>query len=453
MRNPYQSGCVLQQDTLAAVKGYADPGAKVTLKPSWGKAKYTATADAEGLWTAYVRTPKASYTNYSISVKSGKESILLEDVLIGEVWIAGGQSNMEMPLAGWGVVYDVMDVIMAPSAPDKVRIFMGDRTMKHEPQTYTDGWWFRSTAAERAPMSATAYFFATKLNEVLDVPVGMVVECVGGTRVEGWLPKDICAEYGEPTDPEVVDAIHFMGRPYVFFNGMINPVAGYTARGFIWYQGCSNVGYPAGQYVDHFGRMARVWRDLWNDAQNRMPFYFVQIAPFEYGNWQYEKAPALRADQWRAGKEIPNCGCICTNDLVGEECRHDIHPRNKKAFGDRLAMMALNRNYGFKWLPADAAEAVGMRRADWPHEVIVEISNNDGGLDNVWDIQGLEIAGEDGVFYPVKAGDFRDDGLLHLWSEEVEHPVTLRYCWHDFAPGNLRTRIGRPVAPFCISIK
>ena len=144
---------------------------------------------------------------------------------------------------------------------------------------------------------------------------------------------------------------------------------------------------------------------------------------------------------------------VCTNDTVGEDCRYDIHPRNKKPVGDRLAYLALNRQYGLKNICCNYAEAVAIQ-SPGDHQIEALIDNADCGLVNLDRIQGLEVAGEDGVFYPVKAATFNvwESRWLRVWSDEVERPVTLRYCWGDFVPGNLRTVFGQALAPFSLTV-
>lgn len=452
-RNPYNQGMVLQQNSSAAFKGFADAGAKVTVIPSWSKRKYTAIADSDGLWSVNLDTPSGGYQKYEISVKSGKDSYLVSDVLVGEVWFSSGQSNMEMPMAGWAVVRDVYEYVCGPRDDDRIRVFMGKLSQSFEPCSYTDGWWFKANAAEIPNMSAVSYFFARKLNEVLDVPVGVVCEAYGGTRVQAWIPQELLSTFEAVPSRSDIEASHHMSRPYMNYNAMIVPCIGYTVKGFLWYQGCSNVASGPESYKTLLTAMVDRWRHDWNDLNCDLPFYIVELAPYEYSyEWETGKAAAFRQGQWECAASIPNSAIVCTNDTVGEECRHDIHPANKKPVGDRLALLALNRQYGYSGLYCYPAVATAAR-FDFDHQVVLDISNGAGGLTNTDSIINMEVAGEDGVFYPVKAGCFSpESNTFAIWSDEVAKPVTVRYGWGDFAPGNVRTRFGEPLAPFNLSV-
>lgn len=459
LRQPCSDGMVLQQQTLAKVWGKADPGSKVTVVPSWDRKKYTAQADADGFWELAVQTPAASYEPRTLTVKSGSEQLVIRDVLIGEVWLASGQSNMEMPIRGFSAcpVEGMADVVAAAPLRDRVRMFKVPRTRSYEPVAEVEGEWWRADASTVAEMSATAFFFARKVNEVTDIPVGIIFSAFGGSMVESWLPEEVVKTYPDiASDRASIEALQAdYLSPYMMYNAMICPVKGYTIRGIIWYQGCSNVG-KHDSYAGRLARMVEIWRADWNDTDARLPFYEVEIAPYVYGGDGFDGA-RLRLSQHQAAKQIPNAGIVVTNDLVYPFEWDQIHPAQKRQVGERLAYLALHRDYGYERVACCSPEAVRATRmagGPWaqPGAVTVELTDCPDGMDRWRGIEGLEIAGEDGVFHPVEeARAF--GGRLMVRSEAVPEPRTVRYGWGDFRPGNLHSVAGLPLAPFELTVE
>ncbi len=455
---PCSDSMVLQQNTDALVWGHGDAGKTVTVKTSWDGGTYTAKVASDGVWRVYVKTPAASYNHYEIVARCGRETFTIHDVLVGEVWIASGQSNMEMPISGfYNCPVENSNYHLAnPAGGDRVRMFTVCIDQPDEPAAdvaKTRGW-EKATVGGIAEMSATAYFFAEQLTRSLDVPVGIVALPRGGARVEGWLPKATVEKFGEDCSPEAVAARHEMSRPFQMYNGMQQPVKGYTARGFIWYQGCSNVGED-GVFVTRMAELVRQWREDWGDKDNGMPFYQVEIAPYNYGGGSQAKSPALRAAQHEAAKVIPNSGIVCTNDLVYPYEWYNIHPCQKQPVGQRLAYLALNRDYGFGTIACNSPEAVSIaRNAEDTSMLLVWFSNCPNGIDREQGVEGLEVAGADGVFHPVTSVymDWKESNL-QIKCEAVEHPVTVRYGWGDFRPGNLHNSEGLPFVPFCLNVE
>ena len=457
MSNLCTDGMVLQQKTQAVVWGTATPGAQVTVTPSWNGNSYKGKADAHGRWTVKVETPAASYRSYSMTVKGDGSSIRINDVLVGEVWFASGQSNMEMPMRGFYncPVENALDYISAPAATEKIRMFTVPIKQSYEPLTEVDGKWMGAESATIPDMSATAFFFAHKLNETLDVPVGIVSCAYGGARVESWTPKEILETYpDEDLSREAIEAQTHYVRPYLAYNAMLNPVKGYTVKGFIWYQGCSNVGKHE-QFVERMNNMVLHWRELWGDTDNQLPFYMVEIAPYRYKPaTDVSYASYLRDAQHEAAATIPNCGIVVTNDLVESYEMDNIHPAKKKEVGDRLAFLALNRNYGHSRVACDSPEAVRCYRMQNSNELAVELTNTPNGLSRWMEIEGLEVAGSEGIFYPVTYAYFEwEPKVLRIRSEFVHDPCEVRYGWGDFNPGNLKSTEGLPVAPFWVKLE
>ena len=453
----FSDGMVLQQNTDAKIWGKADPGSQISVTTSWNGATYRAKTDNEGNWIIYAATPEASYKPYTVTIKGNGQTIRINDVLIGEVWFASGQSNMEMPMRGFFncPVENALEYVSAPAATEKIRMFTVPVKQSYEPLDQVEGEWKGAESQTIPDMSATAFFFAHELNEMLDIPVGIVSCAYGGARIESWLPQGILETYpDEDLSKDRIESMVHYHRPYLAYNAMLNPTKGYTAKGFIWYQGCSNVGKHE-QFVERMSTLVNHWRECWDDSEANMPFYMVELAP--YRNKPVTATPyyaLLREVQHKAAKEIPNCGVIVTNDLVEAYEQDNIHPAKKKEVGERLAFMALNRNYGFHRIPCDSPEAVRCYRLPNSCELAIELTNSENGLSRWQEIRGLEVCGSEGVFYRVTYAYFEwEPKVLRIRSEFVHDPCEVRYGWGDFKPGNLKNTEGLPVAPFRIKVE
>lgn len=453
----HSNGMVLQQNAEAKIWGTSSPAAQVTVTPSWNGKAYRCKADSDGNWCVSVATPAGSYKTYSMTVKGDGETIRIKDILVGEVWLASGQSNMEMPMRGFYncPVEDAAEFIAAAPATERVRMITVPVRQSYEPLNDFEGSWKGAESATIPDMSATAYFFARKLNAVLDIPVGVVSFAYGGARVESWLPKEILQGYpDEDLSREAIEAQTHYVRPYLAYNAMLCPIKGYTAKGFIWYQGCSNVGKHE-QFPERMTTLINHWRECWQDAQAQMPFYMVEIAPFRYKSRdQVSYASYLRQAQHEVAATVPNCGIVVTNDLVESYEKDNIHPAKKRQVGERLAYWALNRNYGFSRVACESPRAVKCTPMSNGAEICIELTNCHNGLNRWMEIEGLEVAGNEGVFYPVTYAYFEwDPKVLRVRSEFVHDPCEVRYGWGDFNPGNLKNIEGMPVAPFWIKLK
>ena len=397
---------VLQQNAEVRLWGWAEPHAAVKVETSWG-AGAAVKSDADGRWAVSVRTPAGSYEPQRITFASG-DRVTFDRVLIGEVWFAGGQSNMEMPLGGfWQCpVTDANEIIARAGAKSgKLHYVKIPHAAAYTPQDRTAGSWTPCTTATAAKFTAAGYFFAEMLNDVLGVPVGIIDCSWGGSRVESWMSREVLSGYSDiDLTEEGISRVAQHLRPMVMYNAMLRPVAGYTVRGFLWYQGESN----AGRYMDYAARlfdMVSLWRGLW--GRDDLPFYYVEIAPFEYGNG---KSPYLREAQCRAQELIPNSGMICTNDLVEPYEFCNVHPKNKRDVGYRLAFMALNKTYGMKEIACQSPQYESMEIRDGPCQVQVYGSGfqPDGRHPRIRDLrrrQGI-LSGRCGRRKPVRSGRF-----------------------------------------------
>lgn len=439
---------VLQQNANARIFGTADPGSTVTVTPSWDSKTYTTTTDRTGEWSLAVRTPAGSFTPYTITISDG-DPLTVSNVLVGEVWLASGQSNMQMPLKGFPGCctlggYD--EIASASDEAGKVRFFTVPLTQSYTPLDTVAASWTVPSPETSPDYSALAWHFAKRMTDVLNVPVGIVSAAYGGAKVESWTPRDMLEKYPDVSlDPKDIEPMVHYHRPMLMYNAMFNPIKNYTYNGIIWYQGCSNVAtYKT--YAERLAAMVERWR---NDiAIGDIPFYAVEIAPYEYGDPSEKgKAPLLREAQWKAIEMIPNSGMISINDLVEPYERFNIHPANKEAVGKRLCDLALNKTYGKKQFPVRSPRYKSHRFKDgaaW-----VAIDSPDEGICRNYMIEGLEVAGPDRVFHPA------DSVWLHwqtnelvVSSKDVATPVAVRYCWRDFLPGNLHAANYLPLIPF-----
>jgi len=465
---------VLQQLSKPVVWGHATPGSKIYVKTDWDFASYVAETDSTGVWRVNVSTPEASYRNYTISLVGDGSSIVIKDVLIGEVWIAAGQSNMEMPMRGWTniPVENALDYLSAAPMHDKVRMFTVGITPSYTPlnDVAESAGWQKADASTIPDMSATAFFYALKLNSALDVPVGIVTIARGATRVEAWIPKEQIRKYSNEKWEENDVNIKSPWAPYTSYNGIMWPVHGYTAKGFIWYQGCSNV-HADSTYAQRLEDMVAIWRRDWGDTECKMPFYTVEIAPcIELGFYSGD-AQLLRRAQLSAARNIPNCDIVCTNDLVYDYEINNIHPCQKKAVGDRLAFFALHNNYGFSRLACKSPEAVkayvekiekgkSAAKAENPGNadnadsvLCIEFRNCEKGVNRYVGITALELCYINGDIVPVSQIDFKHGGKMIIKCNKPEEVKCVRYGWGDFVPGNLKSVEGLPFFPFELPIE
>lgn len=437
---------VLQQQSSAKLWGKAKAGATVTITPSWSGKKIKVKADKDGNWIASVQTPEASYTEHSIVISDGEE-LKISNILVGEVWFCGGQSNMEMPLNGfWHCPIEGSNEEIATAGRRKgIRLVKIPKTGTLSPSETVEGKWQESNPQTARLFSATAWYFARMLNEALDVPVGLLSCNWGGTRVESWLPEEIVRGYSDiDYDTECCKKEKTWwhhSNVTIMYNGMYYPIRNYTVRGFIWYQGESNVGKHE-TYADRFKTLVNIWRE---NQGCESPVYFVELAPWLYGG-DGTSGARFREMQHRLAEEIPNSGVICTNDLVYPDEDTQIHPRNKKDIGNRLAFLALNRTYGQNGIECRYPVYKSMKVNGDTVEVFFD--NAEDGFSPWKGLEGFEVAGEDRVFHKAEARVKTSQKSVLVRSDKVAVPVAVRYCFRDFQIGNLRSGRDLPVMPF-----
>jgi len=444
---------VLQQQTDARIWGTAEAGATVSAKASWLAQAVETKADKNGQWQLLLKTPAAEKREHQIVLsENGRQQLTLSRVLIGEVWFASGQSNMEMPLEGfWNCPVNGNNEAIATAAEHPwVRVAPIKQNGQTKPVETCPGKWQVPSPATAAHFSATGWYFAQMLQRVLDVPVGVIACAWGGSKVEGWTPEEIVKTYSD-VDIEKEQREGWNGSwwhyytPVIMYNGMLHPLRHYTIRGFLWYQGESNVGKEQ-TYPERLKTMADVWRREFGGTAQSLPFYLVEIAPWGgYGN-EWLSAPLFRECQHRAASIIENSGIICTNDLVQPYEVNQIHPAEKREVGNRLAYLALNRTYGMKDIVCDSPEYDRMEVHGDSIEVFFKYAEQ--GLSPWQDIRGFELAGADGQFHEATAVLNESHKSVFVTAPGVKAPTAVRYGFKAFLPGNLKSIRNLPVVPF-----
>lgn len=430
---------VLQQQTNAAIWGNASAGATVTVKTSWNGKSHTVKAGADGKWKTKVQTPAAGGP-YTITISDGKP-LVIRNVMIGEVWVCSGQSNMEMPMKGYrNQPVTGSNEYIATSSNEQIRLITVPRLASMSPLDDFNGSWKLCEPENVAEFSATAYFFGLMLNKTLKVPVGLICTSWGGTRIEPWMSEDGLKDFDWVKLPDKSSVPEKLSQqtPTVLFNAMINPIAGYGIRGAIWYQGEANRNEPV-QYRKLMPGLALNWRNVWGVGD--FPMYYVQIAPYDNGPTGLNSA-FLREAQLKASTAIPNFGMACIMDTGEKDC---IHPANKKAAGDRLAYQALVKTYGKKGFACDGPVLKDMRTEG--NMVFLTFDNAPNGLTSFGkELSCFEVAGANKRFYPAKA--FITNAGITLFSPSVPQPVAVRYAFRDFIVGDLFNTEGIPASSF-----
>jgi sialate O-acetylesterase len=427
-------GMVLQQHAHARLWGWSDPTEKIFVTTSWDGHTDSTLGTRDGNWQLAVATPAAGGP-YTITIR-GHNTIQLKDVLVGEVWVCSGQSNMEM-CETWGLP-DVK-AELPTCANDHIRFFNIPKTTAEQPQDDCKASWASCDSNTLKRFSAAGYFFGKKLQEQLGVPIGLIQAAWGGTAAEVWTPAGVVDSDAvlRAAEAKQTPANWWPYLPGYCYNGMIAPLTKYAIAGVIWYQGESNA-KAAGSYAQLLDTMIGSWRKAWDKD---LPFYFVQIAPFHYS--ATEDAALLREQQDEAAKK-ENTGMVVINDLVTDTM--DIHPKDKHDVGYRLANWALARTYDRSGIhyKSPAFRALEIKGA----KAIVTVEDAPGGLTTLHGaaVTGVLIAGADKVFYPAEVKI--DGGELIVSSPEVKQPVAVRYNYTSAGLATIMGRDGLPLAPF-----
>ncbi len=469
------SNMVLQREMPINVWGWADPDEEVTV--SIGDNQASTKADAGGEWRVQLK-PIASADTVEMTVK-GKNTIQLKNILVGEVWVGSGQSNMQ-----WSVkqANDPEKEIAEAKFP-KIRLFLVPLVPSGTPAQHVNAQWVECSPETVPNFSAVLYFFGRHLHKELNVPLGLIATSWGGTRIEPWIPpvgyesepeltsqleqvRSVNARYNQqlltqvkllktwlaaaeaagesgkqlPNFPTVPNhPLNSNGAPTGLYNGMIHPLVPFSARGAIWYQGESNNGMGM-QYHTLMKGLIAGWRKVWNNPD--LAFYYVQLAPYKYGAANETNLAGIWEAQ-AATLSVPHTGMAVTTDIgaVG-----DIHPRNKQEVGRRLALWALAHDYGKKDLvysgPLYDSHAVEL------DQVRIKFKHSAGGLKSLdgKPLTWFTVAGEDKKFVPAQAQI--DGETVVVSSAKVLSPTAVRFGFNQIAEPNLANKAGLPASPF-----
>lgn len=443
---------VLQRELPVPIWGWAEPGESVTVT-FLDQVQHTK-ADAIGHWEITLAPLATNSAPETLTIR-GKNELQFSDVLVGEVWLCSGQSNMEKPFGSrrGQKPTENSDAEIAAAAHPNLRLFQVPHSGRAEPNDRSLQWQRCSPESLAAThFSAVAYVFGSELLAALDVPVGVIHASFGGTRIEAWLPPAVIAARPELREIEHLryDAWVPGVQPTELFLSMVAPAAPYALRGFLWYQGETNcMAADCGPaYTAKLRALIASWRAAWGRAD--APFYFAQVAPFDYSQWTTfaalltpEALPSLWEAQARALAE-PHTGLVVLTDLVSD--LHDIHPPRKRPIGERFARLALAETYGQANLIAQGPEFVAASpRAGGEFELRFAHAHGLRSRDG-HPLDHFALAGADRVFHPAQA-KIEGDRVV-LTSPAVSEPVAARFAWHETATPNLVNAAGLPAVPF-----
>jgi sialate O-acetylesterase len=424
---------VLQRNSETKLWGWSNPGERIIITVSWNNRTDTVTANGEAKWSINVKTPEAGGP-YSITFQADNK-IVLNNILIGEVWVCSGQSNME-----WSSLNGLkeMDAELPKSANSSIRLFHIPKTTADYPQDDCEGSWQQCGPESLKGFSAVAYFFGKKLSEKLKIPIGLINTSWGGTPAEVWTPAATINNDETLRQASLKNAENewWTSRPGKMYNAMIAPVTSFNIAGVIWYQGESNT-RTHNTYQLLLTSMIAAWREAWNKD---FPFYYVQIAPWTY---EHKNVGALLREAQTNVQGYPKTGMVVITDLVDDI--KDIHPQNKHSVGERLANYALADTYRqtgvsyrspqFKTMSVNKGVAtVSFTYADKGFTV-------KGSKPAEW-----YVAGQDKQFFPA---DVKINGnKILVSSKSVKVPVAVRFAFSNEAMGNIFSKEGLPLNPF-----
>jgi len=435
----FGSNMVIQSGRSFCIWGQADPCKTVHINVSWQGKSAAVAVEKSGQWKT-VFAPPGTSGPHRIEISADKSLIIFENIWCGEVWLACGQSNMEMPVGNiipkvYEGVLDYQQEIAEANYP-LIKFFTPKYKKTYMPPTEYDGKWVNCSPETVKTFSAVGYFFARRLQRDLKVPTGIINCSWGATKIELWIPeKQILG------CPEFSSALNEPRKYPHLYKTLIEPLAPFSIRGAIYYQGESNVG-NAFQYDKLMSKLINGWRSEW--GQGDFPFYYVQIAPC--ANFYKSGSSTLLRDAQRMAMSIPNTGMVVTTDIA-EPCApspHNIHPMNKQEVGRRLALWALNRTYR-KNVACSGPIYKKMKTED--DKIRVYFDSTDGGLKAISEsLAGFTIAGQDKNFVEAQAAI--EGNTVIVFGSKVSRPIAVRFGWTDTPMPNIFNEAGLPASPF-----
>lgn len=441
---------VLQQLKDVPVWGTASAGEKISV--DFAGQNKTTIADNSGKWLVKLTPMKASFTPREMTIK-GTNTIILKNILVGEVWLCSGQSNMEYAMRKYSKFESAVKGNRPPEDDlnrannSNIRIFL-DRRKYMEPSPEHLGW-DPAMGRSLVDFSAVGYYFAKDLYSKLHVPIGMISAAVPGSRIEPWIEASKMEVSPVMKNGKILDKLSTDGGdPGKFYDTMIQPLIPYALKGFLWYQGESNCFLNENiRYAYKFKTLIESWRNDWNDK--KLPFYFVQLAPYAYSTTKDDRPHTAEnlPEFWEAQQlvlHLQNTNTIAITDLV--DTIADLHPGYKWEIGRRLSLVAANKAYGQKNIICSGPVYTKMKIAD--HAVEITFSNTGSGLASRdgKPLSWFSIAGADGRFTPAKA-EIKDNKII-LSAPEVPNPVSARFGWNEAAQSNFINKEGLPAVPF-----
>lgn len=426
---------VLQQQSNATIWGWTtNTNENISVTGSWNNSAVTVKAH-RGVWYVQLPTPKAGGP-YIITIK-GHETIVLKNVLIGEVWLCSGQSNMQ-----WSPDHGLLnaDEEIKNAHYSNLRFFQIPQHKSEYPQNDLPGEWTACTPATMRKFSSVGYFFGRQLHKKTGVPIGLINTSWGGTNIEPWIKEELIENDSElALSVKKLKENEWLPRSPGFINNtMIHPIIHFNIAGVIWYQGESNRD-NALSYYKSFPLLIESWRKDWGLD---FPFYFVQIAPFNYKSEKNIKAAIVRDAQLHTMNTVENTGMVVTNDIGNLE---NIHPINKQEVGRRLALWALAKTYGLKDIKFSGPTYKSMEIKR--NKIIISFNFSDGGLTQTGKkLKEFYIAGEDQQFFPAKAKIVGHTVVVS--SPDVKKPKAVRFAFTETAIPNLFNTSGLPASAF-----
>ena len=454
---------VLQREMSVPVWGWTDPGEKITV--AFAGQKQTATADAKGKWMAKLDSlPANAEPRDLIAMLAGGARVTIHDVLVGDLWLCSGQSNMSVPVRN----ANNGDAEVADAKHPQMRFFQVLGVAKSKPQSQCGGDWQVCSPATAGKFSAAGYFFGRELHAALHIPIGLIQSSVGSTAGEAWTSERALASaaefkslIGKPIESrkakvknagdEWADADGDKNLPASLYNGMIAPLTPYAVRGAIWYQGENNANdaVRAEAYRRLLPLMVSGWR---RDFDQEFPFYIVQLANFgRRGDapasdpWRVSLWSVLRESQAIVASTMPKAGMAVTIDIGDAK---QIHPKNKQDVGRRLALIALAKEYG-REVEYSGPVCTGIKIEG--AKAVLSFTHADGLAAKAGALIGFVIAGEDGRFQDAHA--IIEGTTVRVSSPVVSKPVAVRYAWSNNPKCNLVNGAGLPASPFRFPMK
>ena len=432
---------VLQQQSTVKLWGLATANKQIRVNSTWSKEQYITKSDQNGNWILSIKTPKAGGP-YSITISDGKEK-KINNVLIGEVWLCSGQSNMEMPMKGYGgqPVNDAQNVISMADATVPIRILNVEKNNSLVPLSDFNGKWQENKPENVRNISAAAYFYAKYLQSVLKVPVGIITSSWGGSSIEAWMDSVELSKTVKVNLSNEKNTSPVFQRHCQLYNAMLYPLHNYTIKGVLWYQAEANASQYK-LYKKQFPAMIAQWRTLWGIGD--FPFYYAQICPWKYKAVNSTSSARMREVQKQLSTVISNSGMIVTLD-AGDSIAP--HSPMKKEVGERFAYLALSKTYNYQGIEYQYPQYKSMEVIK--DTAFIELQNAEEGIHSTTkEIKGFEIAGADRVFKPANVVITKKGTLLKISEPTIEQPVAVRYAFRNYIPISLFSNYGMPMEQF-----